>query len=182
MNIALPVTSPIAQIPSAARIRSSTWMKRPVAVETGRFESEPAQVDRPAGGDQQAFTGEFRAPGQRNDDRPIARPDPLGRCPSVHVDAFGGERGLHRLRCLRLLRGQETIAGLHDRDVDPEPGQELSQLTADGTAAEHKTSDLGRPFGLDHVVRGPEVDLGQSRDRRDGRLRSGCDHDTHAAP
>ena len=139
VNAPLPVTSPIAHSLSTpvTRIRSSTSRVRtPGSTPTvcsprsWKFGFRPAASQQLVGHQLLAVAegeGE-RAVGVRDLRRVDARQDP---------DAFVGEHVGQQRGRFRLVGREQPVAVLDHGDPDPEPGEDLRQLTADRAAAEH---------------------------------------------
>ena len=133
-----PVTSPIAQRPSATRIRSSTGM--PWRVGSTPTVSRPMSVDAraPAGGHEQAVAAQLLAPGELDDVLVALAAHGGGLLAEVELDPVGLERGAQRVaERLRLAR-QHVVHALHERDRRAEAPDGLRHLHSHRAAAQHE--------------------------------------------
>ena len=176
VNIAMPVTSPIAQTPSAARQRSSISMPRgPGSTPTVSRPMSRVRGRRPVA----TTTSAPRAslPSSSVDDLLAALlADGDRAAAEQELDAVLLEDLAEQLADLRVLAVGEARRALHDRHAAAEPGQELRQLDRDDAAADEDGAlrDLGQGRRL--AVR-PVGDVGEAGDGWDDRLGAGRDDD-----
>ena len=170
VNMAMPVTSPIAQTPGAARIRSSTstprfeistpscskpspsvCARRPVAISSrsARTEAPPSRATRPGS------TWSILAP----------------RCSAT--PSFSSTSASIRPASSSTL-GSSRSATSTIGDPGAEAAEELGELTSHRPRADDRDA-LGHLLGPRRVPVRPVLDAVQAGDRRDRRRRPGGD-------
>ena len=181
VNAPLPVMSPSAHTPGAARRWSSTGMARRLSsMPTAPTPTAARSVRRPVA------TSSASPVSSPPPSRVTVKPDrecrtPVARWPVRTVDALPAEHPGQQVPGLGLLQRQQPVRALDDGDPAAEPREDLAEFDADRAAAEHHQR-AGYPLGLDRLVVGPERRARQARDRRHGRRGAGVDDDPAPRP
>ena len=161
VNGAMPVTSPIAQTFSAARMRSSTSIpRREISSPSG---SRPSTFGLRPVATSSRSNASSRPVGEERGCSPSTR---SARGAEPDVDAVLPQRLLDERGRVRVDTREQPRVALHERHLRADALEELRELAADRAAAEHDEArrHLERLRRLD--VR-PVVDRVEPLDRRD---------------
>src|SRR6266511_5451893 len=104
-------------------------------------------------------------------------PRARGVLAEAQLDPVGGEDLAKRLAERARLARQQVILALDERDLRAEAADRLGELDPDGPPAQHEQPPRGLFETRGFAACPQSVELVESRDRRDRRVRSGGDDD-----
>jgi len=108
-----------------------------VLIDARGGRTQAFEISEPSGGHEQTLARHGLGAVKVHGETRTVLPRPHRSRPGQDADAFSPENLADQPARLRLLRRQQAVRRFDDRDRGPEPGERLSQLNADGTAADN---------------------------------------------